>query len=296
MSRHLLALLPAVGLLAVAGWSLLEQRAEEGNVATDAEWEAARDVVRAGFHEGDIIRTAPHWADSGRVGLFEYPFENARAIEEENLYFYDRLWLLADQEHVDDAIASLPEGWPVAQRWDTSPHTAVVLVDIPPPDNVLLDVVSDLPSAVVTQHWEDHVQDCTVWQNDTWYCGQVDPWLRVNASEEEIGNSLRRCLFIGLHPAELHITWRGVELGSRVVGGIGNIMASVRSERGGDIDFHIEIDGETVHAQHIGKWDQQLFPFDVDTSGLTGPHDLTFAVRTDDLLDRWVCMRGRVLR
>jgi hypothetical protein len=296
LTRRLLPFLPAVALVAVALWSLLAQRAEEARAATDAEWEAARAVVREGFRAGDVLRTAPHWADSARATMYDYPFNVAVAIEEEDLYFYDRLWILADAAYVDDALAQLPDQWVVEQQWETSPRTRVLLVDIPTPDHVLHDLVTELRDAVVVRDYGEHRETCTLWHNGGWHCGRVDNWLHVTPSEEEIGGSLRRCLYVGLPPAVLRLTWPDLELGSRVQGAIGNTMPAVRADRGGAIDFRIELDGVTVHERRFDKWDQRLFEFDLDTSGYAGRHDLTFVLWTEDFFDRWVGLYARVLR
>ena len=296
MKREALLFVPAGLLVLVAAWSLWAQRAEMAAVPSADEWSAARQVVRDGFAEGDIIRTAPHWADQGRVGMFEYPFNTAQELEEEELYRSDRLWLIGTATHVEDALAELPEGWQLEQHWQDWARTAVALVDIPPPDHVLLDVVEDIATAVVTRDYGDRVETCELFHNGGWQCGQVDPYLHVTPSDQEVGNSLRRCLYAGVPPATLRITWPATELGARIAGNFGNTMPSIRADRGSDVDFAVEIDGQSVHSLRLGRWDQSFVPFDIDTSAFPGTHDLSLVIRADDFYDRWVCLRGRVLR
>ncbi|MBN1945494.1 MAG: hypothetical protein JW797_07445 [Bradymonadales bacterium] len=293
-----LAVTPALLLVAVSLWALGSQRCEMANAPSEQEWAQAQRIVLEGYQAGDVVRTAPFWADQARAGLYDLTFNLTIHPEDEELYLYDRLWILADREHAGQALEELPSTYTLLERWQPSERTTVFLVDIPEPDHVLFDIVSGIEELRMSRRYPDRVERCDLFANGGWHCGQVDPWLHVTPSVQEVGGTLRRCLFSAMHPdAELALTWEQLELGRSIEGNIGNTMPAIRADRGSDIHLRVEIDGQTRHQLTFGKWDQPFFPFSVETGDLAGQrHDLTFVLQADDFFDRWVCLRARVLR
>jgi hypothetical protein len=277
---------------------LTAQNAETASAPSDAEWERARRIVRANWAEGDVIRTAPLWADQARTGMYDYSFNLAHEIEDEELYSYNRLWVISDAEHADAALDGLPPTYRLTESWRPAPRTAVFLVDIPEPTHVLFDPVAQISQAIVTRDYGDYQETCDTFAENGWHCGMIDPYQRVTAQEIEVGHSLRRCIWVGMVPdADLRINYRDTPLGRSIRGNVGNTMGAVRADRGSDIDFRVEIDGVTAFERVIPKWDRPFHPFEIDTRSMVGTeHELTFVFHAADFYDRWLCFRARVLR
>ena len=261
------------------------------------EWAEAQAVVRQHFSEGDIIRTAPVWADQGRARMFGFPFNLAQAIEAQELWDYNNLWIIADAEHADETLTALPDRYDIVQRFSPNARTAVIQVAIPEPTHVLFDLNRDLSAAQVARDYGDRLEVCDVHNEGSWYCGRIDPFLRVSPSSEEVGNSIRRCVFVGLPPnAQLRLTFSDVAFGSTIRGNVGNTMPAVRAERGSDISFRVEVDNAVRQELTFDRWDQRFHAFEVDTSTQAGErHDLAFVLHAADFFDRWVCLRAQIL-
>jgi hypothetical protein len=271
----------------------------ERNAAPDEQqWGEAQSIITSNFESGDIIRVSPNWADSARVGMYEYPFNLAAQAEEEELYPYERLWIISDAEHADEALDALPTDYEVTQSWEPNSHTVVILIDIPTREHVLFDFIDALPQAEMALVFEDRVESCNLFFADGWHCDPDDQWLHITPSYEETGASLHRCLYVGLPPeATLQLTYRGVPPGSRITGNVGNTMASVRADRGDDVHFSVTIGESVQHSSIIPKWDETFFPYELDTASLEETQqEVVFRFHTEDFFDRWLCFRGRVMR
>lgn len=306
--RWILRASPVVALVSVAVWALTVQYGETASTPRELDWILARAVVQNGYQPGDVVRIAPSWADQGRSTLFDMTFDLTTEIEDEELYTYDRLWIIADREHAAGAAQSLPEGYTIEDEWRPSDRTTVFLVDIPPQDRVLTDFYLSLGEAVVTLETRADTRLCDVWSNNGWHCDRPNPWVHITAAIDEAGNSLHRCIYVGLPPDEstvenlddgatFHITWHDIELGRSLEGNVGNIMGAFRSERGSDVQVVVSIDGEQQHRQIVGKWESTFHPYRIETSDLNGTrHTVSFSVYAEEFWDRWMCLRGRVLR
>ena len=290
--------IPFVLVVAVAIWSLAVQRREVRNAPTDAEWEQAQQIVRQGWQPNDVIRVAPYWADSARAGMYDFEFNLANKIEEQELYFHDRLWLMADREHADEAIDTLPEGWQAIEEWHPNERVTVYLVDVPEAHHVLYDVISSFDAATVHVERGGSPQLCDTLHQGRRYCGHIDDWLYVAPTIEETEGSLHRCLYAGAQPdGTLRISWPDAPLGTRLVGNVGNTMPAVRADRGSEVEFRLEVDGEMVWERTIRKWDRTFHEIEVDTSQWAGSsHNLSATVFASDFFDRWLCLRLRALR
>jgi hypothetical protein len=304
-SRLLAAALPALSLLAVAGWSLLAHLSHTGRAPSEAEWDAARAVVREGWQEGDVLRQAPIWADEARQGMFGFDYDPAREVEGPNLWGYQRLWIITDADHRDDAIDDLPGGFELLEEWAPADRTRVLLVSVPPADSVAFDARRDLRSAVVRRfapgepagaaapEVPESIESCELYHEGAWHCGHIDQWTYVGDSLEEVAGSLRRCVYVGVPERPVRITWPAASLGPRLQGDFGNTMAAVRAERGSDVRFEVSVDGQPVWEHLIGKWDQALHAFDVEVPGGPGQHQVTVTVgATGEFFDRWLCFRA----
>lgn len=305
-SRTLAAALPALSLLAVAAWSLLAHLSHTGRAPSEAEWDAARAVVREGWQPGDVLRQAPIWADGARQGMFGFEYDPAREVEGPNLWGYERLWILADADHRDDALEDLPAGFELIEEWTPAERTRVLLVRVPPSEGVAFDARRDLRSAVVRRIASldaggegaggaapEVVESCELYHEGEWHCGHIDEWTYVGESLEEVAGSLRRCVYVGVPERPVQITYPAATLGARLQGDFGNTMAAVRAERGSDVSFEVSVDGQPVWQRQIGKWDQDLHTFDVEVPGGPGQHQVTVTVgATGEFFDRWLCFRA----
>jgi hypothetical protein len=289
---------PLALLVGVAIWALAVQRAEMAAAPQEQEWTAAPAIVRENYQPGDVIRTSPWWADQGRAGLFDYTFDLSVEASDWELYRYNHLWIISDAEHADSAIETLPEGYAVGQQWRPTERTAVFRVDIPSPEHILFDARRDIEAGHVFWDYPDHSQACTLFAQGGWHCDRIDTYLNVTPMLQEVGGSLRTCLYTAMVPdAELRITWDAVPMGSRLEGQYGNTMPGIRADRGSDIDFRVHLGDEVRFSHRFGKWDQQLFEFSIDTQALAGstqPVSLVF--HADDFYDRWICFRARSVR
>lgn len=293
-----LRIIPFLLVVAVAVWSLSAQKRESRNAPTDAEWAQAQQIVRDGWHVNDVIRVAPYWADSARAGMYEFEFNLANKTEEAELFHYGRLWVLADDEHADDALRTLPRGYELIEEWRPNDRAVVFLIDIPEPTHVLFDAASAFDSAIVELERGEDREICDTVHQGRRFCGGIDDWLYVAPSIEETEGSLHQCVYVGVQPeGTLRITWPDVTLGSRLSGNAGNTMPAVRAERGSEVQVKIEVDGTLVWDRAIGKWDRTFHEIDADTSTWAGSqHTLVVTVFAEDFFDRWICFRLRALQ
>ncbi len=287
----LLRALPALTLLVIAAWSLSSQRCDQSQAPSDSEWDAARQILRDGWQQGDVFRVAPWWADQARAGLFEHTFDTSRVLEVPQLMHHRRLWILADEEHADEALSELPTGYSLVEQWQASERTRVALVAIPDPAGVRFDAFRDLGEASVTRVYPDWIMECAEWRDDGWHCPGGDPWLHVTAQLDELGGTLRRCVYVGVPDTQVRIEWHDTQLGSRLQGDFGNVMSAIRADRGSNVEFGLELDGEVVRALSIDKWDQQVYGFSLDVPDSTAAHTIAVTLRADDFMDRWACFR-----
>ena len=289
---------PFVLVVVVAVWSLAVQLRDSRNAPTDSEWEQAQQIVRDGWQTNDVLRVAPYWADSARAGMYDFEFNVARSPEEEELYFYDRLWLMADTEHAADAVRALPNGYQTVEEWQPNERVAVFLIDIPEAHHVLFDVISSFDSATVHIETGDSRQLCDTHHQGRRYCGRIDDWLYVAPAIEETEGSLHRCLYAGAQPdGVLRITWPDVPMGTRLRGNVGNTMPAVTADRGSEVELRLEVDGALVWEREIRKWDRTFHEIEVDTSQWAGgTHTLAATIFAADFYDRWICLRLRALQ
>ncbi len=293
-TKKLLKGVPLVLLVVVAVWTLFAQRSEREAAPSQDEWSAAQQVIRDNWVEGDVIRIAPYWADSARVGMYEFEFNHAIELDEFDLYLYTRLWIISDLEHFEEVLSALPDGWQIETQWEPAQRTRVALVQIPPTDNVTFDVVTEIGSAAVTLGPAEQQRRCSRSRRGEIHCDRIDNFLHVKESLEETGDSLHRCLYLPAFPDPLTVSWSDVQLGSRLEGNYGNTMAAIRAERGSDVQFRIAIDGETVWEHTLGKWDREFVPVEIDTSAFQGqPRLVSLHLSAEDFFDRWTCLRLR---
>jgi hypothetical protein len=133
LQKGLSALLPAVLSIAIAIWEIAATaRATRGVPGAD-DWQRASDVVRTGWHQGDLIVFAPEWIDPvGREHLGDLiTLDQAGRMDADR---YGTIWELSIRGAHAPETRGLAPAWRVevgdvlVQRFERAP--AVVVTDL----------------------------------------------------------------------------------------------------------------------------------------------------------------------
>jgi hypothetical protein len=247
-SRSLIAVAPALVLLAISLWEVLAARSAQTSVPDDAAWHAAAERVRAGHRPGDLIVFAPAWIDPvGRLHLGDLiPLEIAARMDAAR---YGRIWELAIRGARSPDTAGLSPAWAwdqggvAVRRYERAP--AVVVADV-------LDRVATATS------------------------DGARPTLELT----EVGFAPHRCLQV-IPPAgvPLRITFPELPLGRELVGHVGIADVFTRRDVRSPVRLDVELAGKVI-ASTVAGVDDGWVRFAAATP--PGPAALTFIVRAAD--------------
>jgi hypothetical protein len=253
-----LAAAPALLLVIVGLWEIVETVHAARAVPDDAAWERAAKVVRGQFRPGDLIVFAPGWADPiGRLHLGDLiPVETAARMDDAR---FGTIWELAIRG------AHAPELAGLHAAWEIDGEVAIRRFHQPP-----VEVVDDVL---------DHLREL---KSDG-----VKPTLEL----AEVGFAPHRCL--QLEPPDHGVVTMTVplELGTTLVGYVG--LADVFKRRNIRTPGTLEIRaGAAARIVRFGV-DDGWVRFELPTT--PGPGEITF-VASAISHERLICFAAEARR
>lgn len=218
---RLVAVLPAVLLVAVALWEVVATRCDATSVPGDDAWHAAAAEVRAGFHPGDLVVFAPDWVDpTGRLHLGDLiPVDVAARMDAAK---FGRIWEVSIRGAHHRDVAGLD---PVTE----ATHDGVTVRRFErAPVSVLADVRERMAGMTVTGG-------------------------TATLELAEVGFEPHRCIQITPIPGQpTRITFLDVPLGSELVGYVGLADVFTRRDIRAPGTLAVEIGGRVVASASPG--------------------------------------------
>jgi hypothetical protein len=216
--RAALGLVPAVALVAIAGWEIASVAGQPSAAPTDADWRAAADHVRAGQRPGELVVFAPAWIDPlGRRWLGDrVPVEMAARMDADR---YGVIWEVARDGARAAETAGLTPG--ATRRFGA--------LEVRRYERPAAAVVTDFLVAART----------------------LVP--AVEVALEEVGFAAHRCVEVVPRPDQSElVVFRDVELGSRLVGYVGLADIFTRRDVRAPGRLAVAIDGDAVAEVEVG--------------------------------------------
>jgi hypothetical protein len=241
-----------VAIVEVIGHAVNQSR-----VVPSSDWDAAATHVRAEWRDGDVVTTAPRWADP----LLRRAVGDLLDLESagrSDLAKYRRLWSLSIRGHrPSEAPPAAPEhvamfGRVRVERWAL------------PEVRVLYDLVEHVADANVALIERGEPRECRFQSTGRpqggglgqgpitpaarHVCDPRRPWLWVGATvEEDLAMLPRRCVW--QHPAgeePVRARFSEVPLGDTLVLSAGLWWEHERTMDGGEVDVVVRVDGEEI--------------------------------------------------
>ncbi|MEJ7597183.1 MAG: hypothetical protein WKG01_04670 [Kofleriaceae bacterium] len=241
-AQRWLGLIPAVLLLAVAGWELVATRRAATSVPDDVAWARASQIVRASYQPGDLIVFAPRWIDPvGRLHLGDLiPLEVAGRMDAAR---YGRIWELSI-------------------RGARAPETVgLVAVSTADADGVIVRHFQRAPATVVADVRE---------RVRTAVSEHATPRVELT----EVDYEPHRCILFVPRPGQpARMTFPRLPLGTELVGYVGIADATTRRDDRSSVQLAVEIAGKQVATTTAGVEDGWV-RFAVPT--VPGAADVTF--------------------
>ena len=284
-------------LLVVAGaLSLALQRWVFVDPTAQSDWADAASWVEARIDERDVFRIEPWWYERA---LTHFVAVGARADRIrtpllEDLYRYEDVFVVAQADRLDRALAALPFA---AEPVETHDFGTVRTARVPvPTDAFRWELLEHLGDATVTRVRGAHVERCDRWnpRERRWDCGPQARWLYVGEELREVGDDPRRCVWA--HPLDHGRTLR---IASTVppadtirVRGSFDLRAA-RLPRDGAVLMQVFVNDTLAHERHVEHDDHSWTPFDIDVSEIEGPVELRVEIDLKgSIKDRYFCVNA----
>ncbi|HUS29518.1 MAG TPA: hypothetical protein VMZ53_13490 [Kofleriaceae bacterium] len=239
------AVVPALLLIVIATWEVCSTPRLAASVPGDDAWDRAEKLVRAGYQPGDLIVFAPSWNDPvGRLHLGDLiPIDVAARMDASK---FGRIWEVSiEGEHAPEVAGLRPV---------KTATVAGVTVNLYTREPAI--VVSDLKSAMATM--------------------KVEGGGRPSLELAEVGFAPHECLQIVPAPNHpVRITFPQLQLGSKLVVGVGLADVFTRRDIRAPATLAIEIAGKQVAATSAGVDDGWV---KLTAATAPGPSDVTFIV------------------
>ena len=257
-----LAVVPALLLVLVAVWETCATPRDAAALPTDKTWQAAAQVVRAGYEPGVLIVFAPAWIDPmGRMQLGDLiPVDMAARMDGAR---FGRIWEISIRG------AHAPETAGLAPVQEKDIEDVRVRLFSRTPVEIVSDVREQLQNAKVE--------------------GAAHPTLEL----AEVGFAPHRCIQITPpRKSSVRVTFPQLALGSRFVGYVGLADVFTRRSPRGPGKLAVEIAGKQV-ASVVAGVDDGWVRFEATTT--PGRADVTFIASADDP-QRLLCFAAEARR
>jgi hypothetical protein len=258
--RPWLALLPALALLAIAGWEIVVTVRAGDDVPGDGAWRQAAALVRQRHQPGELIVFAPAWNDPvGRMHVGD-------------------LMTLDEVARMDAARFGVI--WELSIRGARAPETAgLSTADVAEVGGITIRRFERAPAVVVA--------DVVALAGSAKIEGRGRPGVVVT----EVGFAPHRCVQVQPTPgAPLRITWPALPLGTRLVGYVGLADIFKRRDATAPARLDVELGGQVVASVTMTNTSGWM-RFEAPTT--PGPSDVTFVATVEGkgaaARDRLVC-------
>jgi len=294
-SKRLLLGIELAFVMAAALWGLWFHATLPGRVPTDADYRALAQAVRPSYAVGDFAAVLPEWAERARMFLPGVPFVAVPDLAHADLSRVRRLWVIEQPDLPRSDVARARAALAAALRADGPPRKFGPLVlerfTNPGFHEPRFDFTRDVARARVWLQLPGRRIDCPR-DGQHFQCGRG---LTVGHEVREIQFTPYDC--VGANPVgrdiPLVVDYPGALLGKtlRILAGVTGEMGWRHGEGQTPVTLSVSIDGQpqgtltipvgTVPPQHLS----------VDTSAFdpSRPHDVQFAVRTQNNKDREFC-------
>jgi len=251
------------------------------------QWQAAAEVVRLEWREGDTVVFAPQWAQEGAPFFAGLNPVTGEAVDWYELQKRGRVWSVGFRGAIPEGIFGLSE----VERLDLEKVTVRLYEPEPTRPKLLYDFRVRLEDARVTRVHKDRREDCEVWRDEAWHCGTPHPWQNVGRRRMDAGGTIRDVIWA--HPLDkgepLEVRWPAVLFGKRLVVHYGYGQRAVDSENKVEpVTFKVRVGEETVIVATLDVLDNVWHEEVIDTSGRAGQRgEVVFTVTAPDHRDRY---------
>lgn len=256
-----IAVVPALLLVVLSLWEVCATPRNAASVPSDRAWGKVAKLVRSEHRAGDLIVFAPRWIDPvGRLHLGDLiPIDMAARMDAER---YARIW-------------------EISIRGERAPETAgLTPAKTAKEAGIAVRLFERTPVTVLT----DIREQLSVMRTDG---------ARPSLELAEVGFTPKRCLQVTPSPGRpVRMTFAGLSLGSRLVGGVGLADVFTRRDIRAPGSLAIEIGGKVLATVTAGV-DDGWVRFDIPTTpGIT---DVTF-IASASAPRRLICFAAEARR
>lgn len=291
----------AAGLLVFAALaSLLAQIFIFPGKATDGDWQRASAYIVEHIEADDALRIHPSWTEAPMPYLQKIGNQLHRQHHPllEDLQGIQRIWILSETEHLQDALRRLPfEPSPaLTERFGT---VTAVLIDLPESTQFPYIFNEHLQEAKVSRYspGADAVEDCKTWDRNQrrWHCARRDRTFYVGDAVQELGDDPRHCIWAHALPNQriLRIEFPEVPLYNtlRIRAGLERVGSSRVDVT--PVDYRVYLNDELILEQSIPK-DSSTWPaHDVKTSEQNGQTaNVRIEIQSEHERGRHFCFNG----
>lgn len=303
MGQTILYALPASVLVVAAAASLFAQKYVFPAETKSKDWRPAAAYVRDHIRANDIVRTHPPWNIDALPYLESIGDQIDRKRDPllEDLYRYDRVWVLSERERAGEALEHLPFRSPRAERKRFG-NATVWRAPIPEGVGFSWEALEHLSDASVERliykdGKQKRTRTCENWDQEDrrWDCGNRDRWLYVGETFKFIAGDPRRAIWA--HPLpkgnHLRVTFPEVPLEEtlRVRGGFTHLAS--RRKKGDDVHLKVAVDGQTRIERTFPRLETEWKPSDIDTGNRAGETaSVQFEIWTSNFRDRYFCFNA----
>lgn len=286
-----------------------------------ADWSDAATWIRARMADGDAVAILPYWADVGRLAFGEGPLLSVPRLEEEDLWRYRRLWVMAAPALTSGTGRALSG---LAHRYletaDGAAHFGGVDVRLfaLPDRPVRFDFVAGVDRAAVrVDRWvkgrAEPLVSCDrplvvpgLPASKGWTCPapagrKRSHWMKVERRIHHMDDAPRECLTV--HPwskASVILSYAGVPMGRSLALEVGHQLTATRHIEEDDhvpTRVRVMVDGAELCLLEIdprSTWERWRF----DTTAFAAPGttaDVTFRIASSSIAWRFPCLAARTL-
>lgn len=264
-------------LLVTAAWLLLPLIAvvylalgihQTARVPDAQDWQAAAQIVRDGWQEGDLVIFSPSWASAGAPHFQGLKIDMAEVWDLYEFSKVSNLWVIGslgernpDVPAAFEAVSSQKAGKITVHHWRSLEKGKLVYS--------FLENIKDAKVQTIT---EEKTSFCTNFTQGRWYCGPVHDWKFAGPIERDIDGRMRKVIWA--HPPGdagiLEATWSNLPHAKRLTVHFGQTQRAIEQNRGTPATVKIWF-GEKLAMERVLQIDDGIW------------YRVDFDVKPDDL-------------
>jgi len=252
-------------LLPLVALAYLALGVDQGaQVPSDADWQTAAGIVRAGWQEGDEVVFSPPWAHAGAHAFEGLVVDDGEAWDAYEMSRANRVWVVASPDARDPRP---PDGFTARSRTDAG-AMAVHLWTPPESPRPVYDLLEHLDAAKVARIREDGRQECRLFSKGQWHCGTRHPWMYVGPHDRDIAGRVRRVIYAhAVDPGKtLEVAWPDLPPARRLTMHFGQTQRAIERDDGAPVHVTVRIGDRVVLERtlpiHDPEWHRADFELD----------------------------------